>query len=208
MGHDQFDSLIELEERILECRECEGGELEVVHPSGMTRGTGCDFFVIGEGPGNTEIACGEAFSGKGGERLMKWLINAGIGETREQLFSRGYFTSLYKCGLTNPRNKKLVIRKCLPHLFRQLDVNNPSCVVTLGSEPLKALFDFDGQLSEVIGRAWEETRFHNRLFPILSPTVTIVPLPHPSPRSRWLNSPENKAKLQEALVTLRMTVAG
>jgi len=36
----------------------------------------------------------------------------------------------------------------------------------------------------------------------------LIPLPHPSGASRWLNDPTNRAKLRRALTLIRRTVQG
>jgi len=82
---------------------------------------------VGEGPGQTEDLQGRPFVGRAGELLVKWL--ASIGWRRQEVF----ITNIVKCrppGNRDPEPDE--IAACAPYLKRQLEVLDPSVVVTLG----------------------------------------------------------------------------
>jgi hypothetical protein len=64
------------------------------------------------------------------------------------------------------------------------------------------LFNTKIDLAEAVRRTWLESDF-GTLFPLLPAKCRIIPLPHPSPRSTWLNDSSHKALLESALGRLR-----
>jgi len=166
----------------------------------MDRGQGTSVFVIGEQPGRTELKTGVAFSGLAGTRLMDWLTRAGLGTTREEILQHVHLTSLCKCSVLFKRDFDKAARNCFPFLKRQIDLICPKICLTLGAVPLRVLFDYNGPLDKLIGTVWDEKAFvRERLFPVLPNGCKIVPLPHPSPSNRWMNSAENKVRLGSVL---------
>ena len=198
--------LVVLEDEIRTCRRCDAHQIPVEHLGTIERGSGSTFMVVGVAPGKTEAETGTAFSGKAGQVLMDWLGLAGLGNDRTQLFQRGYFTSLCKCRLLSDHGTRDASRLCFPFLARQLELVRPSCLVTLGLAPLRELFEAPGPLETLIGGAWTESDLHPSLFPLLPPSCKIVPLPHPSPRSLWLNKASHRKMLRQALGALRLAM--
>ena len=201
----QQAALDRLTMRIAECRICDVQRIPVRHSaSAMFRGNGRLGMVVGIQPGNTEVESSEAFSGAAGTRLVKWLIEAGIGPDREAIFNRMYFTSLAKCGSSNTHTAAL-IRNCRLFLARQIEIVEPKVLITLGAGPLEHLFP-GSELESCVGHLFKEAELRPTMFPLLDEAARILPLPHPSPLSRWLNEPANKKKLTQALEALRMYV--
>lgn len=199
-------SLAALHENIVRCRKCDKYRINVSHPeSVLIRGTGRRIFVIGIEPGNTELQTGVAFSGVSGKRLRHWLYEAGLPENSDTLFRNCFFTSLRKCKLQNLTSKhsKIANRNCFSFLEQQLKIVCPSIVVTLGAEPLATLLNRPIKLDDVIGRSYSESDFSSELFRRFDADTRIVPLPHPSPLSRWSNSELNRQKLEKAINRLR-----
>jgi uracil-DNA glycosylase family 4 len=196
------NSLEDLSDSIFVCRKCDESNISVQHASRMNRGVGRDALIVGIEPGNTEIISGEAFSGLGGRRLMEWLISAGVGESRNEILRRVHMTSICKCKIRDKTLLGPAARNCLPYLQRQIAILNPRICVTLGAEPMHFLFGTGMDLETAVSRTWFERDFDS-LFPLLPEMTKIICLPHPSPRSRWLNSPANQALLDGALARLR-----
>ena len=195
--------LDKLSSEISECKLCDRQGLDVFHSRLMIRGYGTWGIVIGIEPGNTEIKRGEAFTGAGGKRLFKWLSDAGIGKTKAEIYQKIYFTSLLKCKTSDRAPMDACIRNCFPYLERQIGILKPQVAITLGAEPLQRLFGITVDLSGLIGEKYNERELTDTLFPIFPPNTTILPLPHPSPLSRWTNIPINKERLAKALCILR-----
>lgn len=201
--------LEDLSKEISACKKCDDIGLNVTHIAPMRRGAGKkNVIVIGIQPGKTEIKEAEAFTGQAGKRLISWLIEAGVGKDREEIFSAAYFTSLCKCYTKHGQVEWDSVYNCLPFLTKQIEIIHPRICLTLGKEPLKALFGFESELKTVIGEGWKEnsldktptTLFSTRWFP---DDCLIFPLPHPSPLSRWLNDSENEGMLHAALSRIK-----
>jgi len=159
--------------------------------------------VIGLQPGKTELKKGIAFSGLAGERLMEWLRSAGLGGTRDEIFENVYFTSLVKCYIPKKSDYTRAVKKCSGFLREQIDVISPNACITLGREPLTMLFDTGKLLEDMVGRSYKEQELSQTLFPILRENAVIIPFPHPSPLSRWLNDENHKRKLTHAIAALK-----
>lgn len=169
----------------------------------MDRGIGRTAFIIGIEPGSTEIKSAEAFTGPAGKKLMNWLARAGLGDNRTEVLKQCYLTSLTKCFIINKSKSysKAAKQNCFPFLEEQLKLVNPILVLTLGVEPLNLIFNTSYSLNDVIGRSFTEAELTqgSSLYALLPLNCRVVPFPHPSPLSRWLNSDENCIKLDQAI---------
>lgn len=161
--------------------------------------------LIGQAPGAVEAERRLPFQGRSGKVLMQWLMQAGL-SSEEQARRQIYMTSITKCfpgkgiGGGDRRPSRAEVELCRPHLDRQLALIQPRLLILVGGvaherflpgRPLNALV---GRSFDLLGR---EVSFRTRARPVL------VPLPHPSGASRWLNDPGNRALLQRALRRLR-----
>ena len=200
-------SLLEqLATRISSCRKCDDCNFEVNHSTSMNRGTGHDIIVIGVNPGRSEILKSEAFVGLAGKRLISWLKEAGIGDDRIEIFARCYLTSLCKCHIPNNKDLSKAISLCLPFLEEQITLIKPKICLTLGKEPLQALFHYRGSLEDVVGQQFSEKDLYCSLIPMLPDDCIIIPFPHPSPLSHWLNEITNRNLLNSAIGILSRTI--
>jgi DNA polymerase len=172
----------------------------------MDRGTGREILIVGIEPGATEVRSGQAFSGSGGRRLMNWLSSAAVGRDRTEILARAHMTSLCKCNVVDKRSLAQAARNCFPFLQQQIAILTPRVLVTLGAGPLNFIFGTQVELETVVGRTWSESDFGG-LFSLLAPPCKILPLPHPSPRSTWLNSPEHEELLRAALRCLALELS-
>jgi len=148
--------------------------------------------IIGQAPGAVELTTGLPFSGRAGAELRRWLARAGIDEDHLP-----YRTSITKCfpgkaasGAGDRKPSPPEIANCAPWLIEELALVRPKIVLLVGQ---LAIERFWGKvpLSESIGRA---RRDGDRV---------LIPLPHPSGASRWLNGRENRARLERSLRLLR-----
>jgi uracil-DNA glycosylase len=139
---------------------------------------------------------------------MRWLMRTGF-SSEEQVRRRVYMTSITKCfpgkgsGGGDRRPSRPEVELCRSHLDRQLAMIQPEVILLVGGLaherflPGRPLSDLVGRFFDISGRS---PRILTRSRPLL------VPLPHPSGASRWLNQPANVALLDRALRRLRPIV--
>lgn len=159
--------------------------------------------VVGIAPGNKELTAGQAFVGQAGKRLMSWLISGGVGRNETEVRSRVYLTALIKCAWVK---KGVVsgkaISNCSQFLAKQIQLVRPELLITLGAEPLRSVFRVSGELEEYVGKMFtEEDLVGPKLFYMLPNGCRILPFPHSSGLSRWIN--DHKPLLQQSLEALK-----
>jgi len=159
-------ALREFAEHTAGCTRCalSGGRTQVVFGSGSPD---ADLMFVGEAPGFHEDQQGVPFVGQAGKLLDKLL--AGIGLTRADVF----VANVLKC--RPPGNRDPLpdeIAACEPHLFRQIELIEPTLVATLGNFATKLLSGKPAGITRVHGYEQEVT--------LGSRTVLLYPLYHPA----------------------------
>jgi len=137
----------ELERLAAEVRECtkcplHRGRTHAVPGEGPAD---ADIMFIGEGPGFHEDQQGRPFVGAAGQFLEE-LLNT-IGLTREQV----YITNVIKCrppGNRDPLPRE--VNACEPYLDRQIELIQPTVVVTLGRFSMARAFP-NARISHIHG---------------------------------------------------------
>jgi len=201
-------SLARLHREILACTRCvEAGYLPHAAPvlSGYADNR---IMLIGQAPGAVEAVRRLPFQGRSRKVLMGWLIRGGF-SSEIQVRRQVYMTSITKCfpgkgtGGGDRRPTRAEVDLCASHLDRQLALIKPELLILVGGLaherflPGRPLDQLVGRLFDLSGR---EISSRGRVRPVL------VPLPHPSGASRWLNALENRALLDRALRRLRPIV--
>ena len=125
---------------------------------------------VGEAPGFHEDQQGVPFVGQAGKLLDKLL--AGIGLTRADVF----VANVLKC--RPPGNRDPVsdeIASCEPHLFRQIELIQPTLVATLGNFATKLLSGKPAGITKVHGYEQEVVLGARKvlLFPIYHPAAAL-----------------------------------
>ena len=193
-----------LDQEIFSCRRCVSQGAAVTHPQNpISRGAPAKVMVIGIAPGNKELTAGQAFVGQAGKKLMSWLISGGVGRSEAEVRSRVYLTALIKCGWKKGTIPGPVISNCSQFLAKQIQLVQPGLFITLGAVPLKSVFGVSGELEEYVGKAFTEEDLTGgpKLFYLLPDGCRILPFPHPSGLSRWIN--DHKPLLQQSLGILK-----
>ena len=140
------------------------GRTQVVFGSGSPD---ADLMFVGEAPGFHEDQQGIPFVGQAGKLLDKLL--GGIGLTRADVF----VANVLKCrppGNRDPLPEE--IASCEPHLFRQIELMQPTVVATLGNFATKLLSGKPAGITKVHGCEQEVT--------LGTRTVLLYPLFHPA----------------------------
>ncbi|PWT74242.1 MAG: uracil-DNA glycosylase [Chloroflexi bacterium] len=182
-----------LHAEIAACHLCvDAGYIEQSSGASGCRGRiGDRLMLIGQAPGHLSVERGFPFAGPGGRVLTSWLQRAGY--PKETLYSHIYLSALTKCdpgknssgtGDRRPSGKEQAL--CRPFLFRELELLRPSAILLVGSMAIDAFLG-PQRLGDVIGRQY------------LCNGVRLLPLPHPSGVSRWLNSGEHQQQLAAAI---------
>ena len=159
-------ALADLRDATLECTRCPlaATRTQVVFGSGAPD---AELMFVGEAPGFHEDAQGVPFVGQAG-KLLERLLN-GIGLSRTDV----YIANVLCCrppGNRDPHPEE--IEACETHLFRQIELIQPTLVATLGNFATKLLSGKPTGITRVHGVEQEVTLGGNR--------VTLYPLFHPA----------------------------
>jgi uracil-DNA glycosylase family 4 len=187
-----------LHARIRACTKCvAAGYLDVAAP--VVAGDITDrVMIVGQAPGIVELTTRMPFSGRAGAELRRWLARAGIDE--EHL---PYRTAITKCfpgkapgGAGDRRPSPPEIALCAPWLEAELALVRPEIILLVGGLAIDRLWG-KAPLDDVVGRSKRSPALHDAL---------LIPLPHPSGASRWLNDPSHRRLLDVALQILRRSL--
>ena len=163
--------------------------------------------VVGQAPGPTAGERPLPFTGASGKALQGWLERAGF--PPGSLHRDWYLTSLTKCfpgkavgsaGKGDRPPSAAEIALCARHLGREIALVRPEIVVSLGRMAAERLDPtaWGLSLAELVGSVRRAERAGH--------AFTLIPLPHPSGVSRWLNDPAHQARLEEGLALLSRAV--
>lgn len=178
------------------CQRCHlrSGCRQVVFADGNPNAS---LVLVGEAPGEQEDIQGKPFVGRAGRLLDRILL--AIGLDRHDV----YIANVVKCrppGNRTPTPDEAAI--CWPWLAGQLEIIQPSIVVTLGASATRQLVDKSAVISKVRGR-W-----------VKSLGLRIMPTYHPAAllhnptlkKDVWADFLQVKAALMEAGYPFRQEV--
>jgi uracil-DNA glycosylase len=153
-------------------------------------------YLFGQAPGIVEGAERRPWRGRAGKRLRDWL------ELDEDAFyATFYCASVTRCypgrptsgrGDRTPTTEEQLL--CERWRDEELRLLAPTLIVTVGGLAARRLLGVRS-VGESVGVRYE-----------LGAAVAI-PLPHPSGASSWLNVPENRARLVDAVALIRTELA-
>jgi uracil-DNA glycosylase len=151
------------------CTRCRlsQGRTQVVFGSGNSH---ADLMFVGEAPGFHEDKQGLPFVGQAGKLLEKLL--AGIGLQRSDV----YIANVLKCrppGNRDPQPDE--IEACESHLFRQIELIEPTVIATLGNFATKLLSGKPLGITRVHGQEQQTTLAGRRLllYPLYHPAAAL-----------------------------------
>jgi uracil-DNA glycosylase len=178
------------------CRACaeEGFPLEslpVVQPY-----NGQSAYMFGQAPGVVEGQERRPWRGRAGRALRRWL-----GLDEDEFYATFYCASVTRCypgkapsgrgdRTPTPREQEL----CAFWRDWELRLVRPRLIVPVGGLAARRLLGLTS-VTECVGRRFE-----------LDDAV-VVPLPHPSGASGWLNDPANRARVAQAVKVIRSELA-
>ncbi len=168
--------------------------------------------LVGQAPGRLEPSAQRPFSGRAGQQLFRWLLAAGL-ESEADARAAVYLTSITKCfpgparsGSGDRRPTGAEVELCRPHLDAQLRLLDPWLVIAVGQLAIArflgahSMDDLVGRVFTASGEEWQEGAAR----PLdHCGRPLILPLPHPSGASRWLNQMGHREQLGTALRRLR-----
>lgn len=187
-----YRSLVSLGRDLSRCRACvEAGypleSLPVRAPLAQQRA-----YLFGQAPGVVEGEERLPWRGRAGRTLRRWL------ELDEEAFYRTFHcASVTRCypgrapsgrgdRTPTPREQEL----CEFWRDWELELLRPKLIVTVGGLALRRLLGLP-QLTACVGERYEREG------------AVVVPLPHPSGASGWLNAPANRERLAAAAALVR-----
>jgi uracil-DNA glycosylase len=153
-------------------------------------------YLYGQAPGIVEGQERLPWRGRAGATLRRWLELDG-----DELYERFYCASVTRCypgrpgsgrgdRTPTPREQEL----CVFWRDWELRLLRPQLIVPVGGLAVRRLLGI-ATLGDCIGKSY------------LHDGAIVVPLPHPSGASAWLNERANRARLGKALVHVRRELA-
>ena len=183
-----YRSLASLQRDTARCRACVEAGFPLESLPVRAPGTGQHAYLFGQAPGVVEGVERRPWRGRAGQTLRRWL----------ELDEDGFYATFYCASVTRcypgrtasgrgdrtptPREQEL----CAFWRDWELALLRPRLIVTVGGLALRSLLGLS-ELTPCVGE-----RFALGGIP-------LVPLPHPSGASGWLNVPANRDRLGRAL---------
>ena len=191
------------------CHRCvDAGYLKRAHPV-FSGHAGQRILLVGQAPGQFEVDANRPFAARAGRQLTRWMGRAGFaGE--EDVRSRIYMTAMTTCfpgrrpgGQGDRRPSAREVALCSSWIDGVLELLQPRLIIPVGSLALERFLPHR-RLDQVVGLAYTPSGVVVASRPHTTPV--LLPLPHPSGQSRWLNDPAQSALLERALRRLQELV--
>jgi uracil-DNA glycosylase len=195
-GLTRYRTIASLQRDLASCRLCveAGYPLEswpVVEPERGQRA-----YLLGQAPGVVEGAERRPWRGRAGATLRRWLRL-----DEDDFYETFYCAAVTRCypgralsgrgdRTPSPAERQL----CSRWLDHELRLLRPELVVAVGGLALRQLLGI-ATLTDAIGKSY------------LLDDAVVIPLPHPSGASGWLNDERNRARLGKALTHVRRELA-
>jgi uracil-DNA glycosylase len=191
-----YRSLASLQRDVRVCRACVEAGYDLESFPVVNEHLGQRAYMYGQAPGIVEGEERRPWRGRAGKTLRRWL------ELEEDEFYKTFYcASVTRCypgraasgrgdRTPTPREQEL----CSFWKDWELELLRPRLIVPVGGLAIRRLLGISG-LAECIGRRYELDK------------AVVVPLPHPSGASSWLNSPANRELTTEGAALVRQELA-
>jgi uracil-DNA glycosylase family 4 len=188
------EELAQLHRGMRSCQKCLDAGYAITPGAVFSGPASAQVMIIGQAPGVTEAEVKRPFNGTSGTRLFQWL--AEVGWEEGDFRRRHYMTAVTKCFPGKGKGGKVPSRAeqklCRPFLEQELVLVSPEVIVPVGRLAIELFFDGKFKLVDVIGTSIQDRQGRK-----------IVPLPHPSGASLWLNRPAHQTRVARSLEILR-----
>ena len=197
-GEDEemSNELATLHSQMQSCRRCLDAGYPIALGAVFSGPATARVMIVGQAPGVTETEVGQPFNGSSGRRLFGWLGQAGWAEA--EFRATQYMTAVTKCfpgkasgGKGDRVPTRAEQKLCAPFLGQELALVRPQILVPVGGLAIRRFLG-SVKLADVVGKVVQDEA-----------GCWIIPLPHPSGASLWLNRPENQERVDGALAHLR-----
>jgi uracil-DNA glycosylase len=187
-----YRSLTSLQRDLARCRACAEAGFPLESPPVRAPFAQQRAYLYGQAPGVVEGEERLPWRGRAGQALRRWL------ELDEDAFyATFYCASVTRCypgraasgrgdRTPSPREREL----CAFWHRWELELLRPGLIVTVGGLALREILG-RASLTECIGERFELAG------------IPVIPLPHPSGASGWLNVPANRARLEQAVALVQ-----
>jgi uracil-DNA glycosylase len=187
-----YRSLASLERDLAHCCACVEAGYPLESLPVRAPGTGQRAYLFGQAPGIVEGEERLPWRGRAGRTLRRWLEL-----DEDEFYATFYCASVTRCypgraasgrgdRTPTPREQEL----CSFWRDWELQLLRPRLIVTVGGLALRRLLGLTS-LTHAIGERYELNG------------ASVVPLPHPSGASGWLNVPANRERLAAAAALVR-----
>ena len=191
-----YRSLASLRRDLARCRACAEAGYALESLPVRAPGERQPAYLFGQAPGPVEGAERLPWRGRAGQTLRRWL------ELDEDAFyATFYCASVTRCDpgrspsgrgdrTPTPREQEL----CAYWSRWELELLRPRLIVTVGGLALRRMLGH-AQLTACVGMRYDRDG------------AVVIPLPHPSGASGWLNVPANRELLSVAVALVREELA-
>jgi uracil-DNA glycosylase len=182
------------------CRACVKAGYPLESMPVVSAFSGQRAYMLGQAPGVVEGQERRPWRGRAGKTLRRW-----FDMDEETFYGTFYCASVTRCYPGRPASGRgdrtpTPREQELCSFWREWEFRllRPQLVVPVGGLAIRRLLGVHG-LAECVGRRYEVAG--------AAPGAVAVPLPHPSGASAWLNSPPNRALVEQAVAVIHEELA-
>lgn len=191
-----YRSLASLERDLARCRTCVEAGYPLESLPVRAPGTQQRAYMFGQAPGVVEGEERLPWRGRAGRTLRRWLDLE-----EDEFYATFYCASVTRCypgrAASGRGDRTPTLREqelCSFWRDWELELLRPRLIVTVGGLALRRLLGLPS-LTPCVGERYQLNE------------APVVPLPHPSGASGWLNDPANRARLDRATALVRKELA-